>query len=404
MNRRLKDSFGSSCIFLMLLLWCQTSNAQQDDSPPSDSAGIISKVKWSEDGKHLFFTNLGKRFQFDLNELSKAESDQKEQAEDGLTIARRPRRSRAASKTGKYVGRPGRGRQYTSVVSPDRKWQADHKDWNLVLKHSESGEETQVTTDGNETINYATGTWVYGEELNQNKAMWWTADSKKILYYRFDNTGVEPFHLVRGWTKTNTALYTEYYPKAGAKNPGASLYVYDLESKESKLIDVGGGSEEYIYNIRATPDGKTMLLNWTDRLQRHLKVLAIDTDTGKCRTVVEEKQENWQRNSPTMSFLADKQRFVWPSEKTGFTHYELRDLDGKSINQITSGDFQIAAFTIDEDRNEFRFVAFSSPENPYYMQFHRVDLDGKNHQRLTTQEMHHSKSNMSPVGTWLVAQ
>ena len=402
--RKTISSFGGSCIMLMLLLSVQTINAQQDDSQLSDSAGIISKVKWSKDGKHLFFTNQEKRFQFDLDELNKTESDANEQADDGLTITRQQRRSRATTLTGRYLGRPGRGRQYTSVVSPDGKWQADHKDWNLVLTHLKSGDETQVTTDGNETINYGTGTWVYGEELDQNKAMWWTPDSKRILYYRFDNTGVEPFHLVGGWTKTNTSLYTEYYPKAGAKNPGASLYVYDLESKESKLIDVGGGSEEYIYNVRATPDGKTMLLNWTDRLQRHLKVLAIDTETGQCRTVVEEKQENWQTNSPRMSYLTDNQRFVWPSEKSGFTHYELRDLDGRLINQITSGDFQVVGFTIDEERNEFRFAAFSSPENPYYMQFHRVDLDGSNHQRLTSLEMHHSNFNMSPDGKWLVAR
>ena len=99
--------------------------------------------------------------------------------------------------------------------------------------------------------------------------------------------------------------------KAGAKNPGAELFVYDLASQEVTRIDVGGGSEEYIYNIRTSPDGAVMLVNWTDRLQHHLKVMAIDLETGDGRLVVEERQETWQSNSPGMRYLADNHRLFY---------------------------------------------------------------------------------------------
>lgn len=397
-----KNTFVVTYCFLVLTL-LTAALAAQTKSPP-DTAGIVSNVKWSDDGNHVYFTNQGVRYQFDLVDKTREKVDEKEsKSSDGLTVSRR-RRGETKPSTGEYVGRPSRGRQYTTVISPDGLWRAEHKDWNLQIVNQSSDETISITTDGNEIINYGTGTWVYGEELDQTKAMWWTPDSKKILYYRFDNTGVKPFHLVRGWTRTNTTVYTEYYPKAGAANPAASLYVYDLESKQSKRIEIGGGSEEYIYNVRLAADGTTMLVNWTDRLQRHLKVLAIDTDSGKCRTVVEEQQENWQSNSPEMQFLSDKNRFVWPTEKSGYTQFELRNLAGDLLNPLTSGAFQVAGLTVDESRNEARFVAFSSNKNPYYMQFHRVDLDGKNQRRLTTLEMHHSKFNLSPNGNWLVAQ
>ena len=195
---------------------------------------------------------------------------------------------------------------------------------------------------------------------------------------------------MRGWSEIGTEIYPEYYPKAGENNPIAELWVYDLASKEKKKIEVGGSSDGYIYGIRVSPDDRVMMVNWTDRLQRHLKVLAIDVETGECRTIVEEKQETWQSNSPSMMFLKDNHRFVWPSEKTGNTHYELRNLDGELINPVTQGDFPVTSINIMEDDNLVTFTAHSSPANPYYAQYHMVGLDGENQRRVTTLDYHHS--------------
>ena len=368
--------------------------------------GIVSKVAWNEDGKSVEFTTEGKRFRFDLesNEKTVVEKEKAKTENGDSTPAVRRRSRQEQGNTGKYIGRPSRGRQYTKVESPDGKWEAQYKDWNLVLENNESKDVVEITTDGNEHIHYGTASWVYGEELNQNKAMWWTADSKKIVYYKFDDTNVDKFYLLRGWSKINTELYPEYYAKAGASNPIAQLFIFDLESKQSTCVDVGGSGEEYIYNIRLSPLGDAMLVNWTDRLQKHLKVLAIDLETGNCKSIVEEKQETWQKNSPAMTFLKDKNRFLWPTDKSGFTHYEVRDLAGKFSHTITSGDFQIASFNVMEDENLMSFVANSSPKNPYFMQFHLVDLNGKDQRRVTTLEHHHSNFQLSPDQNWLIAQ
>lgn len=380
------------------------ANAQRGNR--TRNPGSVSKVVWNEDGKSVEFTNQGKRykFEFETKEKTLVEDKKDTPADRPATRSFRRRSSQEQGNTGKYIGRPSRGRQYTKVESPDGKWQAQYKDWNLILENRESKEIVAVTTDGNENIHYGTASWVYGEELNQNKAIWWSADSKKIVYYKFDDTDVEKFYLIRGWSEINTRLYPEYYTKAGANNPIAELFVYDLESKETKRIDVGGSGDEYIYGVRLSPLGDVMLVNWTDRLQQHLKVMSIDLETGQCKTIIEEKQETWQKNSPTMTFLKDKKRFLWPTDKTGFTHYELRDLDGGKFQTVTSGDFQINSFKVLEDDNRMSFVANSSSKNPYFMQYHLVDLDGNNQRRVTTLEHHHSNFQLSPDGKWLIAQ
>jgi dipeptidyl-peptidase 4 len=408
MSLTLRYAIGSLAIALFTFSGAVTTAIAQE-TKTSDQDGIVSNVKWSDDGKSFEFSAGGKKFQFDLQTQEKTEIEAKENegGERPDNPRRGPRRRSTRSSygdTGKYIGRPSRGRQYTQVESPDGNWTAEYRDWNLVLVNKDSMEVVPVTTDGNEQIHYGTASWVYGEELNQTKAMWWTADSKKVLYYRFDDTDVKKFYLVRGWSEIGTEIYPEYYPKAGANNPVAELWVYDLESKESKKVEVSGSTDGYIYNVRVSPDGAVMMVNWTDRLQQHLRVLAIETETGDCRTIVEERQESWQSNSPDMLFLKDNNRFLWPSDKTGFTHYELRDLDGNLLHPVTQGDFQVASVQVMEDDNLVSYVAHSSKLNPYFEQYHMVGLDGQNPRRVTTLEYHHSAFNLSPDKQWLIAQ
>ncbi|MEC7584563.1 MAG: DPP IV N-terminal domain-containing protein [Planctomycetota bacterium] len=374
---------------------------------PVQGPGTVSQITWSEDGKSVTFNNQGRRYRFDLESLEREDVGAASRNRGSTRQARgRGRRGRTTSgaSTGDYVGRPTRGRQYLQVNSPDGRWQAHYRDWNVVLE-DEAGNSIQVTTTGDKDIHFGTASWVYGEELNQRRAMWWTPDSKKLLFYKFDDRGVQPFHLVTGWADINTGHYPEYYPKAGAKNPAASVMIYDLEDQSTVELDVGGSSEEYLYNLRASPDGSVMLINWTDRLQQHLKVLAIDLETGKTRTVIEERQDTWQSNSPRATYLNDKTRFLWPTEKSGYTHYELRDLDGKLHDTITSGAFQTAGIQfVDEDRQLIGFAAYSSPANPYYLQYHVAGLDGTGQRRVTTVDRHHSNFNLSPDRQWLIAQ
>lgn len=385
------------------ILLAPTATAQRGRAQRDNGPGVVRRVGWEEDGKTVQFESQGTRHIVNLETLEQREATAKDPKQSPRDGGRRSTAIPGAS-TGKYVGRPTRGRQYTRVDSPDGAWQAHYRDWNVVLENAQ-GEQVAVTTKGDEHVHYGTASWVYGEELDQTKAMWWTPDSKKLIFYGFDDRGVQPFYLLRGWSEINTIEYPEYYPKAGAKNPAAELLIYDLASKETVRVDVGGSSEEYLYGLRASPDGSVIMVNWTDRLQHHLKVLAIDVDTGKTRVIVEEKQDTWQTNSPSMRFLADHKRFLWPTDKTGFTHYELRDLDGKLHCTLTSGDFQTAGVQfVDEERGLLGFAAYSSEANPYYLQYHLVGLDGKNQRRVTSIEQHHSNFSLSPDHKWLIAQ
>ncbi|MDA7951987.1 MAG: prolyl oligopeptidase family serine peptidase, partial [Pirellulaceae bacterium] len=80
-------------------------------------------------------------------------------------------------------------------------------------------------------------------------------------------------------------------------------------------------------------------------------------------------------------------------------------LDGNLINSVTSGDFQTGGIQfVDEENDLVGFTAYSSSANPYYMQYHLVNLDGTNGRRVTTTDLHHSNFSLSPDKKWMIAQ
>ena len=236
-----------------------------------------------------------------------------------------------------------RGRQAASAESPDKKVKAiyKNKDRNLYLVDAATGAETKVTTDGSEKnrIKYGTASWVYGEELSQTTAMWWSPDSTKLAYYRFDENPVSDYFLQLDQTKIQSKVDTEAYPKAGAPNPVVALFVYDVAAKTSTRIDVRSGKPfddsvvgHYVYRIAWSPDGRELLFNRTNRRQNVLELTAARPDTGATRVVVrEEWPTGWIENNPTMIFLKDGKRFIWESVRNGWSNYYLYDLSGTLI-------------------------------------------------------------------------
>ena len=83
------------------------------------------------------------------------------------------------------------------TYSPDSTKLAFTRDNDLYVVDIASGVETRITNDGTDLILNGYASWVYYEEIlgrsSRYKAFWWSPDSKKIGFYRFDNTEVPLF-------------------------------------------------------------------------------------------------------------------------------------------------------------------------------------------------------------------
>src|SRR5262245_8872247 len=374
--------------------------------PRSVKSGALV-VTWKDGGKAFEFSKDGKIYRYDVA-ARKAEP-----AGEGKTEPNRPAPGSGSGR--RAEGRPpfggggmvARGRQYPSANSPDGKHKAVYRDRNLWLADAKGEGETQITTDGSEKsrIKYGTASWVYGEELNQHSAMWWSPDGKKLAFYRFDEGQVLDYYLQLGQTDLQSKVDAEPYPKAGAPNPVVDLLVYHLDSKKTVRIDVRDGKPfdnsvvgHYVYHVAWSPDGKELLFNRTNRRQNVMEFVACDPQTGKCLVIVrEEWLPSWVENVPSMRFLKDNQRFIWTSERTGWRNFYLYDLGGRLLATLTSHPFEVANIVhLDEEAGLLYYMARSG-DNPMMLQLHRVGLDGKGDKRLTDPAYHHTV-NVAPDG------
>jgi len=355
------------------------------------TSGAVT-VTWKDGGKALEFSHAGKRYRHDLVTGERSELPPPAPPAAKGTAPKAPKRTNTEN--------PLRGRQFTAAVSPDGKHKAFYRDRNLWLGDTNGANAFAVTTDGNaqNRIKSGTASWVYGEELFQKTAMWWSGDSRKLAFYRFDESQVPDFHLQLGQTKILSTADVEPYVKAGGTNPVVDLLIYHLATKRTVRVDVRDGRPfnnavvgHYVYGVSWTSDGKELLFHRTNRRQNILEFCAANPETGKCRVLVrEEWPASWTENLPTIRWLKDGQRFIWSSDRTGWRNYYLYDRGGRLLTTLTRHEFEVAGIVrVDEDAGRLHYLARSG-DNPMKLQLHRVRLDGTDDTRLTDPAFHHT--------------
>jgi dipeptidyl-peptidase 4 len=361
------------------------------------------QVNWKDDSKTFDYQWDGKTYSFDVKKLKATETGvvpaDSRQGGPGGPGGRMGTGGRQGMQ--RFSGeRLQRGRQYTSALSPDKKLKAMYRDRNLYLGNADGSGMTALTTDGNDNnrIKYGTASWVYGEELGQVTAMWWSPDGGKLAFYRFDESKVLDFYLQYNQLLQQDSVEIEPYTKVGANNPVVDILVYDLQTKKTTKLDVRDGKPfetkvigHYIYGVEWTPDGSELLFHRTNRKQDIMELAAANPETGKCRVVVhEEWLPSFTENSPSMQYLKDNKRFIWVSERTGFNNFYLYDLSGQLLVTLTNHPFEVAnVVKVDEDGGFLYYMARDG-ENHMKLQLHKVGLDGKGDVRLTDPAYLHS--------------
>ena len=266
------------------------------------------------------------------------------------------------------------GKQRLATFSPDASKVAFMRDNNLFIKDLATGKESQFTNDGlyNHIINGAPD-WVYEEEFSFSQGFYWSPDSKKIAYMKFDESKVREFQM-----EEFEGLYPEWYsfkyPKAGEDNSIVEIYVYDLESGKTVKMDTGKETDIYLPRIAWTKDANVLAIQRLNRHQNHLEILAADATTGKSRVFYDETNDYYIDITDDWHFLEDGKRFLMTSEKSGYNHIYLCNLDGSEGKQLTEGDWDVTnVYGFDGKEVYFQAAKKSSVERQIYA----VNLKGQ---------------------------
>ncbi len=269
------------------------------------------------------------------------------------------------------------------ALSPDGKKVAYVSENNLYLFDIASKKTEQITVDGakNKIINGVTD-WVYEEEFAFVRAFEWNSDGTKIAFLRFDETNVPEFSMDVYGENLYPSQDTFKYPKAGENNSVVTLHLYDIASNTTTKVDLG--SPYYIPRIQWMNHADHLSLQTLNRHQNTLKLHAVDVETNAVSLLHEEKDDAYVDVTDDLTFLSDDS-FIWSSEHDGYNHLYLYGRDGKLINQITKGPWEVTRF-FGYDQNEDKVYYQSTENGSINRGVYSVERDGKKKMALAAEE------------------
>jgi dipeptidyl-peptidase-4 len=280
------------------------------------------------------------------------------------------------------------GELVNAQFSPDGKKLGFVRANNIFVADIESAEEKQLTFDGSETILNGVFDWVYEEEFSIIMGWEWSPDSKSIAFWRLDQSNVPKVFI----TKYDSLYFPpseQYYPKPGADNSLVKIGVEDIASAKTVWIDLGNETDIYIPRIKYTNDPSKLSVQRLNRLQNKLELMIADANTGKTNTIISETDSCWVDVYDNLNFLDDGKRFIWSLERDGFHHLYLFDINGKLINQITKGNWEIDKLISVDEKNETVYYT-SLERSPLNKDLYSINLDGSNKKRITEDKGTHS--------------
>ena len=279
------------------------------------------------------------------------------------------------------VAKPDNARKVTSgsvidpKISPRGRYVSFVRNQNLVVIDLKTGAERQLTTDGKGTVHNGEAEFIAQEEMDQHTGYYWAPDDSHIAYRRYDEA---PVPVVRRFEifADRTEVIDQHYPAAGDPNVLIDLMIVNPATGEQRKIDLGADKDIYLVRADFSADAKTLVFQRQTRDQKRLDLVAVDVASLAQRPLFSETSKTWVEVHNDLRFLKNRQAFVWASERSGYKHLYLYDLNGKLLHPISRGEWGVdSILAVDEGAG--KVYVSSNRDAVIDKQTYALALDGK---------------------------
>ncbi|MBP6023308.1 S9 family peptidase [Ferruginibacter sp.] len=274
----------------------------------------------------------------------------------------------------------GKGLEASTLMfakfSPDGGRVAYVSKLNIYVEDITTGKITQLTKDGGGNIINGTFDWVYEEELDCRDGFRWSPNGATIAYWQSDTKGVGTFFMINNVDSNYSVPIPLPYPKVGTQNSAVKVGVISATGGPTKWFKVPGDPRNnYLARMGYIPGSDEVMIQQLNRLQNTNTVWVGNTKTMALKNILTDKDEAFLDIHDNIVWLDNTKSFTWTSEKDGWMHLYKVSRDGKEMQLITKGKFDVVNINcIDPAGGYVYYIA--SPENFTQRYLYRSRLDG----------------------------
>ena len=272
-----------------------------------------------------------------------------------------------------------RAQDQNVTPSPDGTMEAFTRGGDLWVRSVADSVETRLTFDGSELILNGYASWVYYEEIfgrpSRYRAFWWSPDSQRLGFYRFDNSAVPMFPIYSPFGQDGT-LHQTRYPKAGEANPSVRIGIIEARAGAQPVwADFDDSPEQYFGTPFWGADSRELYVSREPRRQSVLDLYAVSVADGSKRPVYhEEYPDAWVEWIEGMIFT-EKGLYMARNFETGWEQIYFLGYDG-TLKRLTEGEnWNINLLKVDEKKGDVWFTA--KRDDRLHTTFYRLDKKGR---------------------------
>ncbi|MCW4590257.1 S9 family peptidase [Gluconacetobacter entanii] len=250
-------------------------------------------------------------------------------------------------------------------LSPDGRHVAAVKGNDIHIITLATGKAHRLTHGGTADLTHGVAEFAAAEELDRHEGMWWSPDSRFLVYEEADLSGVEK-HYIADPENPSTPPVAFRYPKAGTPNARVRLGIIRRSGGGTRWIRWDSTRYPYVVRVVWSKETGRLSLVVMDRAQDEEHVLDVNPHTGRTKELLSEHDAAWVNIAPTARttglalpyWMKDGQHFLWASERSGQWQLEMRHADGTLDHVVTPPTLPFASLDdVDFAGNTITFTA-----------------------------------------------
>ena len=263
--------------------------------------------------------------------------------------------------------------------APDSSRFAFTRDNDLYVCGRNSSDTLRLTSDGSEQVLNGYASWVYYEEIlgrpSRYRAFWWSPDSRKIAFFRSDQSEVPVFPIYSAKGQDGFLKMTRY-PKVGEPNPEVRIGIIDLDRPEETVwADFNRDEDQYFGKPFWSADSRFLFVQREPRIQQHLDLFRVNAADGRKECVYSEDSPTWLEWIEGMLF-DDKGLYMARDFESGWQQVYFLSYDGKILRRLTDGqNWRVKLLRHDTKSGSLYFTA--QRDSRVYSSLYRLDRRGK---------------------------